>query len=119
MNHIHCPECKSDNVALRSRLRYFLMSFVSFAVTLLCFLVVDILKDEDPDHVALIGMLGGLFFLSLSIISGVYYLVKGIKQKQTNYYCGDCKNQFHIGLLMDDYDEDENILRTIRKQKGH
>lgn len=118
MNQIHCPECKSDNVALRSRLRYFLMSLVSFAVTLLCFLLVDELKDEDPDRVALIGMLGGLFFLSLSIIAGVYYLVKGIKQKHTSYYCSDCKNQFHIGLLMDNYDADDDILRTIRKQKG-
>ena len=79
--------------------------------------MIDGLKDEDFGPIAIIGIFGSLFFSSLSLMFGIYYLVKGIRQKETNYHCGYCKNKFQTGLILQHLDEEDDILRSIRKQK--
>jgi hypothetical protein len=117
MNRIHCPKCKSGNVTHRSRQKYFFRAAGCLAVILLCFLIADGLRNQDIDGVVIIGIFGSLFFFSLSVAVGIYYLVKGIRQKQTNYHCGYCKNKFQTGLILQHLDEEDDILRSIRKQK--
>jgi hypothetical protein len=76
------------------------------------------LKDENVDGVVIIGIFGSLFFSSLSLMFGIYYFVKGIRQKDTLFHCADCKNTFQAGLIIQRIDEEDDILGSIRKQKG-
>ncbi|WP_426671352.1 hypothetical protein ACPPVU_08955 [Mucilaginibacter sp. McL0603] len=118
MNRIHCPKCKSGNVTHRSRQKYLFRSAGCLAIILLCCLVADGLRNANVDGVVIIGIFGSLFFSSLSLMFGIYYVVKGIRQKQTNYHCGNCKNAFQTGLILQHLDEEDDILRSIRKQRG-
>jgi hypothetical protein len=80
--------------------------------------VADGLKNENIDGVVIIGIFGSIFFSSLSLMFGIFYFVKGIRQKETNYHCGYCKNKFQTGGIYQHLDEQDDILRSIRKQKG-
>jgi hypothetical protein len=116
MSTTHCPKCKSDNVAYYSRKKYFFRSAGCLTVILFCLYTIYGLKDEDPNPVVLIGIFGSLFFISLSTIFLIYYLIKGIRQKEAGYQCGFCKNKFSTGLIIQDPGE-EDLLRTVRKVK--
>jgi DNA-directed RNA polymerase subunit RPC12/RpoP len=114
MNIMHCPKCKSDNVSIQSRRKFFSRSVVCLVTILFCFYVVSGLKNEDPDPTVLIGMAGSFVGFLIASTVGIYYLIKGILQKQTNYKCGHCKNKFFTGLIMDHPIEDDP-LSNIRK----
>jgi hypothetical protein len=116
MSTTHCPKCKSDNVAYNSRKKYFFRSARCFTVILFGLFIIDSLKNEPVDAVVLIGVFGSLFFISLSTLFLIYYLIKGIRQKEAGYQCGFCKNKFSTGLIMQDPDE-EDLLRSVRKTK--
>lgn len=116
MSTTHCPKCKSDNVAHLSRKKYFFRSAGCLTIILFCLYTINELKDKDPDAVSLIGIFGSLFFLSLSTVFLIYYIIKGIRQKEAGYQCGFCKNKFSVGLIMQDPDE-EDLLRSVRKTK--
>jgi hypothetical protein len=73
------------------------------------------LRNEDPDFTVLVGMLVSLLGLTICGSLGVYYLIKGILQSQTNYQCEHCKTKFHTGLMVQHPDSDD-LLRTIRKK---
>ena len=117
MNKIHCPKCKSDNVYVQSRRKFFFRSAVCLIIILFCFFLFYGIENEDFGPPVIIGVIGGLISLPLSFVFGIYYLVKGILQKQTNYKCGHCKNKFLNGLIVDHPPQNDplsNIRKAIR-----
>ncbi|MCR8559824.1 hypothetical protein KXD93_19395 [Mucilaginibacter sp. BJC16-A38] len=95
-----CPECKSRNIKVMSRRRYLLKSAVCTIVVLPYWLLLLNLKDDDiPGPPAGIMLLAFLAFTIPVAVYGVYFLVRALLIKQTNYRCRHCKNKFYIPLL--------------------
>jgi hypothetical protein len=93
---VKCPECKSENIKIRSKRRYFLKAAACLVVILFCYVMFNSLRSEkDIDPVIIVGVLGSLLFSYLSVILGLYYFIKGILTMETSYRCRYCKNTFH------------------------
>ncbi|ASU33767.1 hypothetical protein [Mucilaginibacter xinganensis] len=95
-----CPECKSRNIKIKSRRRYFLKSALCALIVLPYWLLLVNLKEEDiPEPPATI-MLVLLLILSFLLAGyGLYCCVMSVVIKQTSYRCRYCKSRFHTPVL--------------------
>jgi transposase-like protein len=92
---VKCPKCKSDFVRSYTKRKYFIKSIACFLVIVLCWVeFIGLLKEDDIDPVIIIGLLGSPCLAVFSLISGVYFAIKGFSAKETKYKCEYCKNKF-------------------------
>jgi len=117
---LQCPNCKSDNVAIYSRRKYFVKSAICSALILLCYLEFKGLASEnDVDPVIIIGVLGSLILSALALIFGIYYFIKALTAKETIYKCNHCKSKLDSSSIIRVQENDpEALLKNIRKT-GH
>jgi len=92
---IRCPECKSKNLKVISRRRYFLKSIASAVVVVPYWILLLNLKEEDiPDPPATILLLGFLILSVLLAVYGLYCFIRAALTRQTSYRCRYFKNKF-------------------------
>ncbi|MDB4918098.1 MAG: hypothetical protein JWQ54_81 [Mucilaginibacter sp.] len=95
-----CPECKSRNIKIRSRRRYFLKSALCAVIAVPYWVLLLNLKEEDiPEPPASIMLLILLMFSGLLASYGLYCFVRALVTKQTSYRCRYCKTRFHTPAL--------------------
>lgn len=93
---IRCPKCKSKNVKVISRRRYFLKSAACAIIALPYWFLLLSLKEQDiPEPPATIMLLVILILSFPLAVYGLYCFISGILIKQTSYKCRYCKNRFH------------------------
>jgi hypothetical protein len=93
-----CPRCKSDYITTYSRLRYFIKAIICAAVIFGCYLEYKSLRAGYVDSVVVAGVVGCFILAGVALGMGLYYLIKSISIKGTNYYCEHCKNKFKTPL---------------------
>jgi hypothetical protein len=120
---IFCPTCDRDYLTVYSRKRYLIKASVCFTILLLFYFLFDKWGTEDIElWNASSGLLmlaciwGGLLVCCLSIIGGIFYIIKGVSKKKTTYKCGYCKSEYLATSLIQDHDATMNaLLKTLRK----
>jgi len=99
---VQCPKCKSDFVTSYTKRKYFIKAVVCFLVIVLCWVeFTGLQKEEDVDQVVLLGLLTTPCLAVVSLISSVYFAVKGFSAREPKYKCEYCKNKFIIPLTPD------------------
>jgi len=114
---LQCPNCKSDNVTIYSKKKYFIKSVICFIIILFCYLEFSSLAGEnDIDPVIIIGVLGSIILSTLALIFGIYYFIKAVKAKETIYKCDHCKNKIGGNSLIQLNENDPaTLLKNIKK----
>jgi len=93
-----CPKCKSLNVEVNSKRKFFL-SAVLYAVVVVIFVIPCVLiDDKDIDGLIPLGLVCFLIIAAIALLAFLYNLIRGLIVKQTIYKCRYCKNKFGIDL---------------------
>ena len=114
-----CPKCKSSNITVRSKSKYFRNSAICLVVIVLCYLEFNGLSEEsDVDRAVLL-----VFFMAagtsiLCLVGSFYYFIKALLIKETIYKCEYCKSRSRAGLILRKSPVGvEILLKNIRKVK--
>ena len=113
MKRSYCPQCKSTDVKFYSKRKYFLRLAICVAVVLYSLAtIISLIGNQNAG--ALFGAICSGILICLSVILGIYYLIRGICIRDRYYKCGYCKNRFITGLIVHEIDDDV-LLARIRK----
>jgi hypothetical protein len=120
---IFCPTCDRDYLTVYSRKRYFIKASICFTILLLFYFLFDEWGTEDVELwdansglLMLTCIWGGVLVSCLSVIGGIFYVIKGASKSKTSYKCGYCKSEYLATALIQDNDATMNsLLKTLRK----
>ena len=94
-----CPNCKSFNVKVFSKQKYFRRAAILLAIAIVCFLLMFYLYDylnkyDNGSFDDRAGILSILLYAVICFFSGglgMYFLIRGLFIKNTYYKCRYCK----------------------------
>jgi hypothetical protein len=112
-----CPNCKSDNMELRSRTKFFINALICFTVVAaFCYVFNDIKNMDFEPPAALILPFIFLGFL-FAISRGLYWSVRALLLKGSDFKCLNCKFTCKTPLFIQSVTTNEKQLNTIKKRK--
>lgn len=113
-----CPQCKSTNVTVNSKAKFFRNSAICQAITLFFgFLFFELTKERDVDPVILLGFLFCFLGCATGAFLCLYYFIRALSTKVTTYKCRHCEK-----LSAERFDteqssvEMETLLKKLRKK---
>ncbi|TWI94036.1 hypothetical protein JN11_04853 [Mucilaginibacter frigoritolerans] len=122
---IYCPTCDHGYLTIKSRKKYFTKAGVCFVILLLFYFLFDEWGFEDIKiwdasfgPLMLTCIWGSLLVSALSIVGCVYYITKGILQKEATYKCGYCKSESRATSLSEEHDAMHALLTTLTKSEA-
>ena len=93
-----CPQCQSSNVTAQSKGKFLLKAALCAIIIVTCVLLlyVSIKPNEKGNPQQILHIVFNTFLILLAVMYGLFYLGKGMLQKETTYKCEYCNNVFTL-----------------------
>ena len=116
---LQCPVCKFYVIKVYSRRKYLINFGISLGFSLLGYLgLKSIINEQDVGPAIILGIGGYFLAMIVSLLFAIYYLFKAINIKESFNTCGYCKAKLSDDELIRIIGSDkESLLKTFTRLK--